>query len=107
MVEDLTINKANSVTISKSCMGGYKSALKLYYSDREVEFTCPERPTDSQSVDKFLDDQIKSYGNILADKKLRNVMPLNEGKTAMTEEGFFRIIEKLITFKPKTTINLF
>lgn len=100
-VEDTTINKANSVTVSKSCLGGYKSALKLYYKDRNVAFECPDRPSGSQSLDTFLDAQIKSYGNLVADKKVRAIMSANEGKNAMTEEGFNDLLWKLIKYNPR------
>ena len=104
VVEDNTVNKANSITVSKSCLGGYKSALKCYYSDREVAFECPERTPGSQSIDTFLDEQIKCYANLIAEKKLRAVMPISEGKVAMTEEGFMEVINKLISFKPKERV---
>jgi hypothetical protein len=100
IVEDNTRNKANSITVSKSCLGGYKSALKWYYSDREVAFECPERPAGSQSLNNFLDEQIKCYANLIAEKKQRAVMPISEGKAAMTEEGYMELINKLIAFKP-------
>jgi hypothetical protein len=103
--EDMTINKANSITVSKSCLGGYKSALKLYYSDRKIAFECPERERGSQTIDQFLDEQIKCYANLIAEKKLRAVMPLTEGKASMTEEGFMRIIEKMIEFKPRVRLR--
>jgi hypothetical protein len=99
--EDNTINKANSHTVSKSCLGGYKSALKLHYGERHIAFTCADRPPGSQDINEYLNEQIKSYGNLIADKKLRAVMPLTEGKTAMTEEGFAKVIYKLIKYKPK------
>jgi hypothetical protein len=100
IIEDTTVNKANSITVSKSCLGGYKSALKCYYSDREVAFECPDRGAGSQSIDNFLDEQIKCYANLIAEKKQRAVMPISEGKAAMTEEGFMELINKLIAFKP-------
>jgi hypothetical protein len=77
-------------------MGGYKSALKLYYSDKNVEFTWPERPAGSQCINDFLDAQIKSYGNLVNDKELRAVMSLHEGKTAMTHAGFGILIDGTI-----------
>ena len=33
IIEDTTINKANSIAIAKSVLGGYKAALKLLYRD--------------------------------------------------------------------------
>ena len=97
---DETINKANSITVSKTTLGGYKSALKLYYFDNNVEFACPEMPPNHISLDKYLNEQIKSYGNLLADKKERNIMPLREGKTAMTEEGFNEMLRKMALYQP-------
>jgi hypothetical protein len=105
IIEDTTVNKANSITVSKSCLGGYKSALKCYYADREVAFDCPERAVGSQSIDSFLDEQIKCYANLLAEKKQRAVMSITEGKAAMTEEGFMEVINKLIAYKPKARPN--
>ena len=100
--QDDSVNKENSVTIAKSCLGGYKSALLTYYSDRGMEFTCPDMPPGTISLDKYLDERIKSYGNLIADKKQRAIMSVTEGKNAMTQEGFVRIIDKLIQYKPKS-----
>ena len=99
-IVDHTINKANSITVSKTTLGGYKSALKLYYFDSKVDFLCPEMPPNHISLDKYLNEQIKSYGNLVADKKERNIMPLREGKTAMTEEGFNEMLRKMALYQP-------
>jgi len=104
-IVDNSINKENSITVLKSCLGGYKSALKTYYSDNGVAFECLERPPGSVPLDEFLDNQIKSYGNLIADKKQRAVMPVTEGKDAMVEEGFNRLISDLIKFKPEVLIG--
>lgn len=63
-VEDPTLNKERSITAAKTTVGGYKSALKLHYNDRKIDFTCADRPAGAQSVDSFLNEQIKSYGNL-------------------------------------------
>ena len=63
--EDTSINKANSITVSKQCIQGYKSALKTHYRDRGVEFTCPERAVGLQSVDEYLNTQMRSYANLM------------------------------------------
>ena len=47
---DDTINKANSITVSKTTVGGFKSALKLHYADRRIDFTCIERPAGNQDI---------------------------------------------------------
>jgi len=41
----------NVHTVSKSCLGGYKSALKNHYSSRHVSFTCPDLPRNETSLD--------------------------------------------------------
>ena len=74
--------------------------MKLYYEDKKIAFTCTELPTGSQDLDSYLNPQIKSYGNLVADKKKRAVMKLTEGKCAMTEEGFNQIVQKLIRYQP-------
>ncbi len=61
---DDSINKERSITVAKSTVSGYKSALKLHYTERNMEFKCSERPAGSQDINSFLDDQIKSYGNL-------------------------------------------
>jgi hypothetical protein len=97
---DETINKRYTVTISRQCLGGYKSALKLYYADNNYDFTCPEREQGMQSIDDYLNDQIKSYGNLLAEKKQDGTMPLYEEKSALTDIGFDQLINKFIFYKP-------
>jgi hypothetical protein len=101
--EDTTINKARSITAAKTTVGGYKSALKLHYNDRKIQFKCIENAVGSQDIDTYLNEQIKSYGNLQATKKQQGIMPAHEGKCAMTGEGFTRMIRRMILFKPRAT----
>ena len=39
-IVDDTLNKANSITVSKTTLGGYKSALKLYFIIEVIELEC-------------------------------------------------------------------
>jgi hypothetical protein len=70
-VIDTTLSKMNSVTIAKTTLSGYKSALKQHYLTRGISFSCPERGSTEISIDDFLNAAVKNYGNALADKKVR------------------------------------
>jgi hypothetical protein len=102
-VVDLTA--AEEVTISHSTMGGYKSALKKYYDDRNVAFIDPNTSTETRSLDKFCDDFLHSYERTIADKKERGIMDINEGKSAIPVEGFRRLNLEFIKFRPPNTIR--
>jgi hypothetical protein len=67
---DTTTQKLNSITVSKSTVTGYKAALMNYYSDRKIKFECEELSYVDQSIDDYLNEQIKSYGNIIAIKRV-------------------------------------
>ena len=68
--EDIFARRA--ITISPSTMQGYKSALKWYYAEKEVEF-----PGD---IDKWLDRFIKGYKKIISEKRKLGYMPVSEGR---------------------------
>ena len=96
----------NLHTVSKSCLGGYKSALKNHYSSRHVSFTCPDLPKDETSLNVWCDEFIKSYGNLIADKKTRGVMPAKEGKSEISFSGYEKLNKAFIDFKPKPQSGL-
>jgi hypothetical protein len=89
----------NVHTVSKSCLGGYKSALKNHYSSRHVSFTCPNLPRDETSLDVWGDEFIKSYGNLIADKKMRGVIPAKEGKSEISFSGYEKLNKAFIDFR--------
>ena len=70
--EDEDIFARRAITISPSTMQGYKSTLKWYYAEKEVEF-----PRD---IDKWLDRFIKGYKKIISEKRRLGYMPVSEGR---------------------------
>ena len=53
-----------------------------------LNYIIPELSTSAQSMDNFLDEQIKSYENLLVDKIMREIIIVTVRKSAMTEECF-------------------
>jgi len=94
---------ANRATISHSCMGGYKSALKSYYTERGKAFEDPDIPAGNMSLDQFCNDFVNSYEKTVADKQERGIMPINEGKSAIPFAGYSRLNKAFIDFKPPPT----
>ena len=54
IIEDTYINKAKSITIAKSVLSGYKSALKLFYRDNKIDFSCPDNKIDFSSFIMYI-----------------------------------------------------
>ena len=96
------INDAqNSVTISKSCIQGYKSALKSYYETvRKCKFFCPDLPENEVTLDRWCDNYIKAYGNTIANKKQKGVMKVKEGKSEIAFNGYEKLNRAFISYKP-------
>ena len=60
-------------------------------------------PRDETSLDVWCDEFIKSYGNLIADKKTRGVMPAKEGKSEISFSGYEKLNKAFIDFKPTST----
>ena len=75
----------NEVTISHSCMAGYKSALVWLYSEKRLKL--------GAELNSYIDDFIKGYKKQVAEKKHRGVMKINEGKSILPFEGEIIVIE--------------
>jgi hypothetical protein len=82
----------DQITISHSCMGGYKSALKWHYEENGVLF-----PTD---IDKWCDSFIIGYKKLIADKKERGIMKLKEGKSPLSFSGLILMCTTMVTMLP-------
>ena len=61
-------------------MQGYKSALKWLYTLRKVVFP--------DCLDQWLDNFVKGYKKIVAEKKLNGIMELNEGRYSLSFAGY-------------------
>ena len=84
---------ASEQTVSVSTMQGYKSALKWLYWEKKVLF-----PAD---MDAWLDAFIQAYKKIVAEKKLKGVMPVTEGKKPVSFSGFCFLCKVLMCLIPK------
>ena len=83
----------NVQTISASCMGGYKSALKWYYSTKNVIF--------DQQVDVWCDQFIQGYKKQVQRKKIKGVMDVHEGKSAISFEGYQKLAKDMMKIEPE------
>ena len=81
------------ITIAVSTMQGYKSALKWMYSEAHVLFT--------REMDDWLDRFILGYRKIVAEKKLKGIMSIAEGKQPISFSGFCYLCYVLMTLVPK------
>eukprot|EP00960_Hanusia_phi_P076041 768505-Hanusia_phi.AAC.5 len=78
---------SNKPTVSLSTMKGYKSALKALYEDRQVPFNQPVEGG-RLSVDEMLSQQMDAYSRVATEKESRGVMPLQEGKMALSMQEY-------------------
>eukprot|EP00960_Hanusia_phi_P013615 399147-Hanusia_phi.AAC.1 len=75
-------------------MKGYKSALKALYEAPQVPFNQPAG-SGGLSVDEMLNQQMDAYSRVVTDKKSRGVMPLHEGKMAVSMPEYQILCETL------------
>jgi hypothetical protein len=94
-------------TISKSCMQGYKSALKHYVEViRKQSFEAAKTKSRANqaknqlSLNSWCDKYIKAYGRIVASKKTNGVMKVKEGKSEISFSGYSQLNLKFIAFFP-------
>jgi hypothetical protein len=83
---------SKKVTMSPSCMQGYKSALKNYYGDRGARL--------DSVLDNWLDEFIKGYKKAIAQKKESGVMDMSEGKSSLSFIGYRSICEYMMKIHP-------
>ena len=81
-----------SITISASNMQGYKSALLWYYKENGIVM--------DPSTNDWIDTFVKGYKKVVADKKSRGVMKLQEGKSALSFQGFNIMCETICSLTP-------
>ena len=80
------------VTVSASCMQGYKSALIWWYAEKKLKLEDPQND--------WIDNFIKGYKKIVADKKARGIMSISEGKSALSFGGYLHISKTMMTLRP-------
>ena len=83
---------SSEVTVSASCMQGYKSALIWWYAEKKMRL--------EQAQNDWIDNFIKGYKKIVADKKARGVMSISEGKSALSFSGYLHISKTMMTLRP-------
>lgn len=83
----------NEITVSASCMQGYKSALMWWYRQKNVIM--------DPKVEQMLDDFIMGYKNIISNKKSRGVMKITEGKYPLSYTGFNSIALHFMQLTPE------
>ena len=92
--EKQTIFAENKVTISHSCMQGYKSALVWYYAEKEVIM--------DKTLNQWCDSFVDGYKKTVASKKSRGVMSATEGKSPLSFSGYlFLVIIMIISVVTK------
>lgn len=82
----------NTVSISHSCMQGYKSALVWYCMEHGHKL--------DGEVNSWLDSFVHGYKKQVADKKARGVMCISEGKSALSFTGHVTLSTIFLTMKP-------
>ena len=87
----------NRATISHSCMQGYKSALVWYYGEKGQSL--------ESSLNSWCDNFINGYKKTVADKKLRGVMAISEGKAPLSFSGYSHICRFLVNLVPSSIFN--
>ena len=89
---ELDVFAERQITVSVSCMQGYKSALKWLYTLRKVVFP--------DCLDQWLDNFVKGYKKIVAEKKLNGIMELNEGRYSLSFAGYCFLSEVFMKLHP-------
>ena len=82
----------NQVTISHSCMQGYKSALQWYYWENGKLSIDSEIST---WANKFID----GYKKTIAQKKARGIMSITEGRSSLSYSGYNAICHAMMTMQ--------
>ena len=101
-VIDLTIDDVFSerkITISASCMQGYKLALLWWYREKSVVI--------NSDINDHLNAFIKGYEVTIAKKKATGVMSITEGKSALSFAGYVEICKVMMRLAPNGNRNPF
>ena len=85
------------ITISFSCMQGYRSALLWLYQERGLVI--------SSDILLWLNNFTSGYKKTIADKKSRGVMSITEGKAPLSFHGYRRISEFMMKLAPESRNN--
>lgn len=98
--EDMVDPLKHKRTISKSCMQGYKSALKNYHAKHGKRFEAYDEVPSGKTLDAWCDEFIKGYARIVAQKKQEGIMKVGEGKAELPFGGYRALNERFIRHKP-------
>ena len=88
--EAVDVFARNKVTISPSCMQGYKSALQWYYWENG-------KLTIDNAINNWANKFIEGYKKSVADKKARGVMAITEGRSSLSYSGYNAICQTMMT----------
>lgn len=91
--DDDDVYASSSVTISASCMQGYKSAILWYYKEKDVAM--------DPSINSWIDTFIQGYKRKVAEKKSAGIMRIQEGKSPLSFQGYNVLCKTLCTLKPE------
>lgn len=80
----------NLETMSVSCLGGYKSAILWLYKEANL--------TIDIEVSKYLDEAISGYKTIVAEKKERGIIRLQEGRNPLNFSGYMTLASSIAGF---------
>ena len=75
----------------------FKSSLKNCYETAEVEM--------EKSTDSWLNHFVNGYKKEVAEKKSRGIMPITEGKSPLTFEGYAALAQYLMNLHRKLNLN--
>lgn len=83
----------NKVTISHSCMQGYKSALQWYYWENG-------KLTIDNDTNMWANKFIEGYKKTIAEKKAKGIMSITEGRSSLSYSGYNAICHAMMTMQP-------
>ena len=82
------------ITISFSCMQGYRSALLWLYQEKGIVI--------GSDTLLWLNNFTSGYKKTIADKKSRGVMSISEGKSPLSFHGYKKISEFMMKLAPES-----
>lgn len=85
-------NGRGSVTIAVSTMQGYKSAIVNYFQLKQVVW--------SKEFDNWVEQYIDGYGKLIAEKKEKGVMAMQEGKNHLQFSAYQELTKYMMSVGP-------
>lgn len=95
--DDNIFDGRNHVTMAVSTMQGYKSALVNYFDQCKVVWT--------REMDNWVEQFIDGYGKLIAEKKEKGVMAMQEGKNHLQFSAYQEITKYMMSVGPPSNEN--